>query len=393
MNARSTVPPAFASIRSLSQPQERRDGSLASLRRASAAVGVTPIRHEGRVETAGIGEAEVLGLPEAIAAGTCCVVHTTSASGMRTVAAVVKRASRERVTVEIDAPVRPGDRVVPVATFSGADPSWLGRTLDAHGRPLDEQPTPLASLRPPREGGSRHALDPVVTGVGAIDCVAPVLSGETWHVVGPRGTGRTTLLRMIGEEGFWDAVVHCVIGYRAREREALAEPRENRVTILASRGCGPAEAATAVELAAAIAADLDAQGLRTVLLIDGAPCRVRTGAGVTGFVVPAESVGLGAPDGILVLDPAIAGSGMFPALDLAATLASVPSIDRDPSLRVLAERDDPVARNAVKLLREQLRQSPRDGREETDPGLGVVRGTIADLVRAAEDEAKADDAP
>lgn len=379
----------------------RLDGRAAprSLTLTALARGATPhadgrraVRRMGRLAAAGTDEARVAGLSPFLAPGDVVVIGDGDPAF-----AAVSRVDRAVAVVALDRPgARPDDTVEIAAPPPRIGDAWLGRAVDALGRPLDGAPVPMPGPRPEEPAARPDPAVPVVTGVGALDALAPVLPGEAWAVRGPAGSGRTVLLRMIAEEGAWDAVVVCALAPRARERTRWLEPAPNRLVVTTGTGAGPAECAAALALAAAAARDLAALHPRVAVLVDGAEhlpdaaSPARTFAGLTAFVAcrdgaPSPASGF---EGALVLDAALAARGHHPAVDIAATLAASPpppgGEGATRALRALASLGD--GKEGLMRLREALAQSPRSADPEAppDPGAILTRAALAELVRGAE---------
>ncbi|WP_306118263.1 MULTISPECIES: FliI/YscN family ATPase [unclassified Roseitalea] len=110
-----------------------------------------------------------------------------------------------------------------------ADESWLGRVVDALGRPVDGR-GPLASTRARARAGQRHgALDrgrvseAFRTGVRVIDLFTPLCIGQRFGVFAGSGVGKSTLLAMLARAGAFDAVVVALVGERSREVREFVE--------------------------------------------------------------------------------------------------------------------------------------------------------------------------
>ena len=119
-----------------------------------------------------------------------------------------------------------GARVMLAPDQSRVRPSegWLGRVLDAFGRPLDGGP-PLAAgpesywlQAPPIEAHRRRDLGPRLDlGVRALNLFTPCREGQRMGIFAGSGVGKSTLLAMLARHSNADALVLGLIGERGRE--------------------------------------------------------------------------------------------------------------------------------------------------------------------------------
>ena len=317
--------------------------------------------------------------------------------------AIVTRVDRAVAVIATDRPgIRPDDTVELPAPFPRVDAAWLGRAVDAGGRPVDGGEAPVASPVPGHDVAPPEPGRPVVTGVGAFDALLSVLPGEAWAVLGPSGSGRTSVLRMIAECGEWDAVVSCVLAPRSRERARLLTSSTRQLSVVTAAGAGPAECAAAVALAAHAAADLARTHPSVALLVDGAerladaalpapttaPMSSAPTSTVATFTAWRTGPDAACPDGhegALVLDGALAARGVHPAIDLAATLRLSPAPDDDGGTHK-ALRGTATGDGGADTLLAALRQSP-DGDAHPAPapapGAIVTREALAALAAEA----------
>ena len=357
------------------------------------------VRRIGRVVASGVAEARVAGLSAHLSPGDVVL-----AGG---VPALVARIDRAVAVVAPDRPgARPDDTVEAVPPPPRADASWLGRAVDPLGEPLDAA-GPLPGATAPDHPPTSADDETAVTGVGLLDALVPVRFGEAWSVLGPAGSGRTGLLRMVAAAGAWDAVVVCALRARSRERAAWLSPAANRLSVLTDPSAGPAECALALTRAMAAARDLARTHPRVALLVDGAERLDRPVPPVPGVatLVARRTAGAEHPmdhdamdrdatngdamdghEGAIVLDGTLAARGMHPAVDLAATLAlSPPPVNDDGThghLRSLAAIGEDV--ETLRLVRAAIAQSPpREDAEAPDPGAIVTREALAALVAGA----------
>lgn len=194
--------------------------------------------------------------------------------------------------------IRPGDRIV----WSGRSPSvpvgegLLGRVIDGFGRPIDGKgPIPahrFAPLYPPALNPLDRdpIVEPIGTGVRAIDAMLTCGRGQRIGVFGGSGVGKSTLLGMMARGTEADVVVLCLVGERGREVRSFIEhdlgPRGlERSVLVVSTSDNPALARQRAAYAAtSIAEWFRDQGLNVLLMMDS----------VTRFAMAQREVGLAA---------------------------------------------------------------------------------------------------
>jgi ATP synthase in type III secretion protein N len=158
--------------------------------------------------------------------------------------------------------------------------SLRGRILDSRGRALDGLPPIVGESQV-----TVHALSPnpmerkrinevFVTGVKAIDSVLTTGVGQRVGVFAPAGVGKSMLLGMLARNCDSDINVVALIGERGREVREFVEDSlskkglERSIVIVATADAGPIERSTAAFVATAIAEYFRDQGKRVLLLID-----------------------------------------------------------------------------------------------------------------------------
>jgi len=118
---------------------------------------------------------------------------------------------------------RQGDAQVAVG------PDLVGRVLDGFGRPIDRgapiRPGELYRLyRAPGSPLDReHIVNPVATGIRAIDTLIPCGTGQRMGIFGGSGVGKSTLLGAMARHNSADITVIALIGERNREVRAFLE--------------------------------------------------------------------------------------------------------------------------------------------------------------------------
>jgi flagellum-specific ATP synthase len=124
-----------------------------------------------------------------------------------------------------------GDMIIarPVAALVKTGAGLLGRVLDGFGEPMDGGPpidaTDLYNLHaiPPGPLEREHIVDPLVTGIRAIDGLLPCGKGQRIGIFGGSGVGKSTLLGSMCRNSEADVSVIALIGERNREVRAFIE--------------------------------------------------------------------------------------------------------------------------------------------------------------------------
>jgi type III secretion protein N (ATPase) len=173
----------------------------------------------------------------------------------------------------------------------------LGRVLDCNGAPIDGGPPlppglpawPVFAQAP--DPLSRAPVDQVFpTGVRAIDALLTVGVGQRVGVFAPAGVGKSTLLGMMARHGCGDVNVIALIGERGREvREFIddylgVEGLRRSVVVVATSDRPALERVRAAHAATAIAEGFRARGARALLMMDS----------VTRFARALREIGLAA---------------------------------------------------------------------------------------------------
>jgi len=108
-------------------------------------------------------------------------------------------------------------------------PDLVGRVLDGFGRPIDRKPPirPAARYRLYSTLGSpldrEHIVNPIATGIRAIDTMIPCGAGQRMGIFGGSGVGKSTLLGAMARGNSADITVIALIGERNREVRAFLE--------------------------------------------------------------------------------------------------------------------------------------------------------------------------
>ncbi len=251
----------------------------------------------------------------------------------------------------------------------------VGRVLDGLGRPVDGHELKTSSMEqikitpPVVDALDRPIINDVFeTGVKSIDGFNTIGNGQRMAIFGEAGAGKSTLLAMLARHSETDVVVLAMIGERGREVNEFLErqlPPEVRARciVIASTSDRPAmERIMAAHSAVTIAEHFRSQGQNVLLLFDSATRFARalrevglsagekavrsgftpsvyaelpkliertgktsSGAITAFFTVLVENDGVNDPvaeeiasltDGHLVLDAALARSGIYPAINV-----------------------------------------------------------------------------
>ncbi|BBU59250.1 ATP synthase [Mameliella alba] len=284
-----------------------------------------------------------------------------------------------------------GDRVAVLGppTLAPCD-SWIGRVIDAYGRPLDGAPIgPGAQRRPfraspPPAAARRRLGERLRTGLSVFDTLLPIVTGQRVGLFAGSGVGKSSLLAQLAQGMEADVVVLALVGERGREvldfvTSVLGpEGMARSVVVAATSDRSPLERRRCPLAAMTIAEHFRDQGKHVLYLADsitrfaeahrevaiasgelpalrGHPPSVahqimrlaeRAGPGLQGtgditavFSVlvagsdmdePVADILRGVLDGHVVLDRQIAERGRFPAIDLLRSVSrSLPEAAND----------------------------------------------------------------
>lgn len=279
----------------------------------------------------------------------------------------------------------PNARVVPTAG-EGKVPvgeGLLGRVIDGEGAPLDGRPAPRPAAEVPLAGRPINPLErepidrPLDVGVRAINAILPIGRGQRIGLFAGSGVGKSTLLGMMTRYTEAEVVVVGLVGERGREvrdfvERTLGEAGLRRAVVVAT----PADRPPLARLrgawrATAIAEWFRDQGRHVLLLLDsltrvaqaqreiglsvgeppttrGYPPSVfarlpalveragnggRGGGSITAFYTvltegddhnePISDAARAILDGHVLLSRAVADSGIYPAIDIEASVSRV----------------------------------------------------------------------
>lgn len=177
------------------------------------------------------------------------------------------------------APGAPVRALRPAPTVALGD-SWLGRTVDALGRPIDGGPPlddlELRALEPPITNPLSRSIirEPLPTGVRAIDSLLTIGKGQRIGIFAGPGVGKSTLLADIAKGSTAQVAVIGLIGERGREvkefiEETLGpEGRKRAVVVVATGDESPLLRVRAATVAISAAEYFRDQGRDVVLMVD-----------------------------------------------------------------------------------------------------------------------------
>jgi flagellum-specific ATP synthase len=195
--------------------------------------------------------------------------------------------------------VAPGAEIRILSDAANVRPTlgWLGRIVDAFGKPIDGKgplpsglaPYPLRAAPPSAHARGRvgERLD---LGVRAMDVFTSTCRGQRLGVFAGSGVGKSVLLSMLAREASCDAVVVGLIGERGREvrefiEETLGEAGLRRAIVVVATSDEPAlKRRQAAYLTLAVAEFLRDQDLEVLCLMDS----------VTRFAMAQREIGLAA---------------------------------------------------------------------------------------------------
>jgi FliI/YscN family ATPase len=159
-------------------------------------------------------------------------------------------------------------------------PLLLGRVLDGFGRPMDGGPPIQSSTAYPLYAPApsplerEHIIEPLVTGVRAIDGLLPCGKGQRVGIFGGSGVGKSTLLGAMSRHNDADVSVIALVGERNREVRAFLdnelgpEGRRRSVVVVATSDRPAPLRIRACFVALAVAEYFRDQGKNVLLVLD-----------------------------------------------------------------------------------------------------------------------------
>ena len=175
--------------------------------------------------------------------------------------------------------------------------AWLGRVIDAFGKPLDNKgPLPQGAISYPLKASPPPAAmrgrvgGKLDLGIRAMNAFTTCCQGQRMGIFAGSGVGKSTLLAMLARNSGADAIVIGLIGERGREvkefiEDDLGEEGLARSVVVAATSDEPALVRRqAAYVAMTVAEQLRDAGLHVLLLMDS----------VTRFAMAQREVGLSA---------------------------------------------------------------------------------------------------
>jgi len=295
--------------------------------------------------------------------------------------------------------VGPGDPVIPegMTDRQRIGDDWLGRVVDALGRPMDDRPLSegrhLRSLygTAPNPLARRKIGEVVHTGVAVLDAMTTIGRGQRVGLFAGAGVGKSTLLGMMARHSDADVNVVALVGERGREVRAFLEDDlgpeglARSVVVVATGDASPILRLRAGFLATAVAELYRDRGKSVLLLMDsltrlahaarevglsaGEPPTTRgyppsvfsllpklleragngdgTGSMTAFYTVLVDGDDMTEPvadaaratlDGHIVLSRRIAEANRYPAVDISGSLSRVANELITPEHRAIAQR-------------------------------------------------------
>jgi flagellum-specific ATP synthase len=255
------------------------------LRAAQSAIeALTPVEIRGEVQAARGPLIEAAGLGGLAPVGSCCAIARPGRPDLTGEVIGFHAGSTLLLLHSEPHGVAPG---APVRLIRQADPqpcaTWLGRVIDAFGRPLDdtirgsllggEQPYPLKG-RPPAAFARRRVGARIETGIKGIDTLLPLCRGQRLGIFAGSGVGKSSLLAMLARHVAVDVIVIGLIGERGKEvNEFLedtlgADGMARSVTIIATSDEPPLVKRQAARLTLTVAEFFRDQGQQVLCLLD-----------------------------------------------------------------------------------------------------------------------------
>jgi FliI/YscN family ATPase len=218
----------------------------------------------------------------AAAMGDFCEIHCADGRRIRTQVVGFRNARVLSMPFEETSGLRLGDLIVARREGArvGVGPQLLGRVLDGFGRPIDDGPPIEAAVfyelyqPPPGPLEREHIVEPLVTGIRAIDSLLPCGKGQRVGIFGGSGVGKSTLLGSLSRHSFADLSVIALVGERNREVRAFLdhelgpEGRKRSVVVVATSDRPAPLRVRACWVALAIAEYFRDQGADVLLVMD-----------------------------------------------------------------------------------------------------------------------------
>ena len=236
--------------------------------RSGVVVGLVGLLIESHGPAAGIGD--------------FCEVRTADGRSVRTQVIGFRDGRLLSMPLEETGGLRLGDSIIARSEQSrvGVSQALLGRVLDGFGRPMDGGPK-LESVSaydlygtPSSPMERDHIVEPLTTGIRAIDSLLPCGLGQRIGIFGGSGVGKSTLLAAMARNHAADVTVIAMIGERNREvrafweHELSLEARQRAVAVVATSDRPTPLRVRACFVALAIAEYFRDTGANVLLVLD-----------------------------------------------------------------------------------------------------------------------------
>jgi flagellum-specific ATP synthase len=348
-----------------------------------------PITDVGRVAGTESGILLVKGLSRLCGLGDRVTIHTKSGAEID---GEILRLDADHVSVLTGAGVLGiglGDRVDLVGTpVFEPDSGWIGRIIDADGKPLDGRPlqsgdTDYPHQAPPLAATQRRGLGQrLETGLRLFNTMLPLVRGQRVGLFAGSGIGKSTLIGQFAQRIETDVVVIALVGERGREvrefvEEILGQDGMARsVVVVATSDRSPLEKRRAAWAAMAVAEFFRDQGKQVLLILDS----------ITRFAEAHREIALaaGEPASMRGFPPSIiqavmslcerAGPGGATAGDITAVLSV---------LVAGSDMDEPIADIVRGVLDGHIVLDRRIAERGRYPAVDVLRSVSRSLPKAA----------
>ncbi|MEK0085013.1 flagellar protein export ATPase FliI [Benzoatithermus flavus] len=275
-----------------------RKESPSSFAQARAALeDIEPMERWGEVAGALGLLIEVAGLPRQAVVGDAVRIGTAHRPVLGEIVGF-RRASALVMPFGSTEGIGPGARVETAGrTVVRPSEGWLGRVVDALGRPIDGHgPLPQGPIRQPTRGDGPNAYArrrvgrKLATGIKALDVFAPLCRGQRLGIFAGSGVGKSTLMAMLARWADADVIVIGLVGERGREvqefvqHELGPEGMARSVIVVATSNEPPLMRREAAYTTLAVAEWFRDRGRHVLLLMDS----------VTRFAMAQREIGLAA---------------------------------------------------------------------------------------------------
>ena len=218
----------------------------------------------------------------AVAVGDFCEVATSSGRRIRTQVIGFRNGHVLSMPLEEIDGIQLHDRITALEGQASiaVGPDLIGSVIDGFGQPIDRKPAirpaayyPLYQA-PVSPMDREHIVEPITTGIRAIDTLMPCGKGQRMGLFGGSGVGKSTLLGAMAKHNSADVTVIALIGERNREVRAFLEHElgpegSKRSVVVCATSDRPAPLRVrATFVALAVAEYFRDQGANVLLIMD-----------------------------------------------------------------------------------------------------------------------------